>query len=231
MVVEHVAWLVLRLAGSTEALGGCTLKMTTVTGQLDSTAQTVSAESQSPIGKTPHAESSQSQRDRARHVAGHATIAMAAGVDVELLSIEDRTDFTVDRDGARFIDDGTMLHIPYHWPPTLFRQSKFAETLIRIALAGPCAEIVHCDEPCSVDTTQEDDIDWQLAWNTAKRLWSDENRRLDYLAREIQRTERFLRNEPYWEAVGRISPALLEDGVLNGRQVRQLYEQLTVCSA
>jgi hypothetical protein len=200
--------------------------MTTVTGQVDSTTQTVSVESHSQIEHAPHAEPAQSQRDRARHVAGHATIAMAAGVDVELLSIED---FTVDRDGARFIDQGTMLHIPYHWPTTLFRQSKFAETLIRIALAGPCAEMVHRDEPCSVDTIQEDDVDWQQAWNTAKRLWSDENRRLEYLAREIQRTERFLRNEPYWEAVGRISAALLEDGVLNGRQVNELYEQATLC--
>ena len=231
MVVEHVAWLVLRLAGSTEALGGCTLKMTTVTGQVDSTTQTVSVESHSQIENAPHAEPAQSQRDRARHVAGHATIAMAAGVDVELLSIEDRTDFTVDRDGARFIDKGTMLHIPYHWPTELFKQSKFAETLIRIALAGPCAEMVHRDEPCSVDTTQEDDIDWQQAWNTAKRLWSDENRRLKYLALEIQRVERFLQHEPYREALGQISAALLEAGVLNGRQVRQLYEQATVCSA
>jgi hypothetical protein len=205
--------------------------MTTMKGQLISTDQAVSDESHSPVENTPHAETAQPQRDRARHVAGHATIAMAAGVDVELLSIEDRTDFTVDRDGARFIDDGTMLQIPYHWPANLFRQSKFAETLIRIALAGPCAELVHRDEPCSVDTIQEDEVDWNLAWNTAKRLWSDENRRLEYLAREIQRTERFLRHEQSREAVGRISAALLEDGVLNGRQVNELYEQAILCSA
>jgi hypothetical protein len=124
-----------------------------------------------------------------------------------------------------------MLHIPYHWPPTLFRQSKFAETLIRIALAGPCAEIVHRDEPCSVDAIQKDENDWQLAWNTAKRLWSDENRRLDYLAQEIQRTERFLRHEQSREIILQISAALLEDGVLNGRQVNELYEQAILCSA
>ena len=104
--------------------------MTTGTGQVDSTIQTVSVDSHSQIENAPHAEPAQSQRDRARHVAGHATIAMAAGVDVELLSIEDRTDFTVDRDGARFIDKGTMLHIPYHWPTELFKQSKFAETCV-----------------------------------------------------------------------------------------------------
>jgi hypothetical protein len=91
--------------------------------------------------------------------------------------------------------------------------------------------MVHRDEPCSVDAIQKDENDWQLAWNTAKRLWSDENRRLDYLAREIQRTDRFLRHGQSWEAILQISAALLEAGVLNGRQVRQLYEQATVCSA
>ena len=224
MVVEHVAWLVLRLAGSTEALGGCTLKMTTVTGQVDSTTQTVSV-FHSQIENAPHAEPAQPQRDRARHVAGHATIAMAAGVDVELLSIEDRTDFTVDRDGARFIDKGTMLHIPYHWPTELFKQSKFAETLIRIALAGPCAEMVHRDEPCSVDTIQEDDVDWQQAWNTAKRLWSDENRRLKYLALEIQRVERFLQHDQYLATVGQLVQELLHYGTLSGKQVRDVIRR------
>ena len=91
--------------------------------------------------------------------------------------------------------------------------------------------MVHREESCSVDTTQEDDVDWQLAWNTAKRLWSDENRRLGYLAREIQRTERFLRHEQSRETILQISAALLENGVLNGRQVRELYEQAILCSA
>ena len=205
--------------------------MATMKGQLDSTDQAVSDESHSPVENTPHAETAQPKRDRARHVAGHATIAMAAGVDVELLSIEDRTVFTVDRDGARFLDKGTMLHIPRQWPASLFRQSKFAETLIRIALAGPCGEMVHRDEPCSVDAIQKDENDWRLAWNTARRLWSDENRRLDYLAREIQRTERFLRHEQSREAILQISAALLENGVLNSRQVNELYEQVILCSA
>jgi hypothetical protein len=91
--------------------------------------------------------------------------------------------------------------------------------------------MVHRDEPCSVDTIQEDDVDWQLAWNTAKRLWSDENRRLDHLAQEIQRTERFLRHEQSREAILQISAVLLEDGVMNGRQVKELYEQAILCSA
>ena len=90
--------------------------------------------------------------------------------------------------------------------------------------------MVRRDEPCSVDTIQEDENDWLLAWNTAKRLWSDENRRLDYLAREIQRTERYLRHEQSREAILQISAALLENGVLNGRQVRELYEQANLCS-
>ena len=199
--------------------------MTTVTGQVDSTTQTVSVESHSQIENAPHGEPAQSQRDRARHVAGHATIAMAAGVDVELLSIEDRIDFTLDRDGARFIDKGTMLHISHQWPPTLFRQSKFAETLIRIALAGPCAEMVHRDEMCCVELIQKDEIDWRLAWNTAKRLWSDENRRLDYLAREIQRTERFLQLDQYLAAVGQLVQKLLHYGTLSGKQAREVIRR------
>jgi len=85
--------------------------MTTMTGQLDSTGQTVSVESHSPVENAPAIETTQPQRDRARHVAGHATIAMAAGVDVELLSIEDRTEFIVDRDGARFIDEATLCEM------------------------------------------------------------------------------------------------------------------------
>ena len=152
--------------------------------------------------KTPNVDTAQFQRDRARHVAGHATIAMAVGVDVELLSIEDRTVFTVDRDGARFIDEGTMLHMPHQWPASLFMQSKFAETLTRIVLAGSCAELVYHDELCCVETIQKDEIDWKLAWNTAKRLWSDENRRLDYLAREIQCVERFFLHDQYLTSVG-----------------------------
>jgi hypothetical protein len=199
--------------------------MTTMTGQVDSTAQTVSVESLSQIKNAPHAEPAQPQRDRARHVAGHATIAMAAGVDVELLSIEDRRVFIVDRDGGRFIDGGTMLHIPNHWPRTLYKQSKFAETLIRTALAGPCAEMVHRDEPCSVDVIQKDENDWRLAWNTARRLWSDEDRRLEYLAREIQRVERFLQHDQYLAAVGQLVQELLHHGTLSGEQVREVFRR------
>lgn len=169
------------------------------------------------------------KHDRARHIAGHATLALAQGIDVELLTIEKPDSVIVDRDGARFIDEGTMLHILYHWSTSLFRQSKFAETLIRIALAGPCSEIVHRDEMCCVEVIQKDKIDWKLAWQTVKRLWSDENRGLDYLARKIKRVERFLQHDQYLASVGHISAALLQNGVLNGRRVKELYEQSTLC--
>ena len=182
--------------------------------------------------KIPHDEAAQARLNRAHHVAGHATLAMAVGVDVEVLCIvEDRNWFHVHRDGGRFIDQGTMLHIPHRWPANPFEQSKLAETLIRIALAGPCAEMVHRDEPCSVDTIQEDEIDWQLAWKTSKRLLSGDMARVKYQVEEIERTTCFLRHEQYWEAVSHISAALLEHGTFKGKKCKELFERAVLSGA
>ena len=46
-----------------------------------------------------------------------------------------------------------------------------------------------------------------------------------YLVQEIERTACFLRLEQYWEAVRRISAALLEHGTFMGKKCNELFER------
>lgn len=203
-----------------------THEMTTLRGrQLDPTTGTLSAESNSQANKTSNDETALSRRDRARHVAGHATLALAQGIAVELLTIEKPASVIVDRDGARFIDAGTMLHISTHWPKNLFERSRLANCLVRIALAGRCAELICQDGPHTVEFIQDDETDWQLAWKTASQCFQDETLRLQYLEQEVQRTATFLRHDQSLAVVANVSTALLECSVLNERSVNELCDQ------
>ena len=79
--------------------------------QQDTTDDKASAGTFASTQNTPDTETPASRLDRARHIAGHATLALAQGIDVELLTIENPTSVIVDRDGARFIDEGTMRRL------------------------------------------------------------------------------------------------------------------------
>ena len=206
---------------------GVMMTMTTQ-HQQDAMDDKASTNTSASTQNTPETETPASQLDRARHVAGHATIALAQEIEVTVLTMESLAKVDVDLDGAYLLDEGTVLRLQQQWPARPFQHSKLAKPLLQIALAGRCAELVHRDIACTVELVKEAATDWELVWQNAEVIWPDEEERLGYLARDIRWMDRFLRHSQYMAAVGNISAALLEHGTLQGTQVKEIFERATV---
>ena len=163
----------------------------------------------------------------ARNYAGHATIALVQDVEVELLVSERPSVVFVERLGGKFIDEGTLLHLPNDWPESSWQRTKLAEKTVRIALAGPCAELVLENIECRLELIMKSENDWQVIWETSKLLWQDEENRLSYLIKEVGRMDTFLRLDQFRTAIYKISEAILTHKRLTGKQVKEIYDRAT----
>jgi hypothetical protein len=195
--------------------------------QQDVTDDKASIDTSTSTQNTPDTETPASRLDRARHVAGHATIALAQDIEVAVLKMESLAKVDVGLDGTYLLDEGTILRLQQQWPASPFQQSRLADPLLKIALAGRCAELVHRDIACTVELAKEAATDWELVWQNAEVIWPDEEERLGYLARDIGWMDRFLRHDQYMAAVDNISAVLLEHGTMRGTQVKEIFERAT----
>jgi hypothetical protein len=115
---------------------------------------------------------------RAKHLAGHAVIALAQEIEVVLLTLEPLATVEVDIAGAYLLDEGTILRFTRTRPESAMERERFAESLLRIALAGRCTELVHQDISCSIDLVKEATTDWELVCENAAVVRPDEDERL-----------------------------------------------------
>ena len=163
------------------------------------------------------------------HVAGHAYMAMGYGFDVEQLSLSGFAhQGASDRhDGAQRLDAWTMIRLPelLH-PPGTIQHSQFMERLCHIALAGPIRELIHRSRPCSLEAVQQYEHDWRQAWKAAGHLWSGETERLQFLAREVQRSEVFLGQTFSNEFTSPLVERLLDQGQMTAEEVRAVWDEM-----
>ena len=114
----------------------------------------------------------------AYHEAGHAFMAIYLGGQVRSVTITPDNDDGPDRFG-----DVQVL-----WHHDQFTQRELCENMVRVALAGPVAEMIHRGEPLHPGFVAEWSTDWTEAWQTAAALHTDEKRRLAYLEKTTVRT-------------------------------------------
>jgi hypothetical protein len=107
------------------------------------------------------------ERIRAIHFAGHAAIAVAQDVEIKLLTLKPLSEIEVDLEGAYLLDEGTILHFTQPQPENPNYRYKASERLLRIALAGRCADLVHRDISCSIELVMEAVTDFELVLKQA----------------------------------------------------------------
>ena len=152
-------------------------------------------------------------------------MAMGYGFEIERLSLTGFSDYeSVDRhERVQRLDEWTMLRLPeMSHPPNTLSHTQFMERLCHIALAGPIRELIHRRQPCSLNAVQQHEHDWRQAWTTAEYLWGDESKRLQFLAREIQRGKVLLRMTFTNEFMSPVVQRLLDQGQMTSEEVRAI---------
>lgn len=148
----------------------------------------------------------------AYHEAGHALLAIRVGAAVHSVTI------TPDR------DDGPERHadICIHWPPDRFSTRELHEKLVLVALAGPVAEMIYRGEPYHPGFVAEWASDWQMAWEAAGHLDTNERQRLTRLEQSTVQLYRMLNREENWAALAAIADHLLAYETLEGETVEEI---------
>ncbi len=148
----------------------------------------------------------------AYHEAGHAFMAILQGARVRSVTIEPDRD-----DGPERFGDAQV-----EWLRSDFSARELCERSIRVALAGPVAEMIHLGEPNHPGVVAEWKADWDEAWQLASALIADERQRLAYLEQTTARLYKLMRRDDHWAALAALVDNLLAHETLDGEQVEEI---------
>jgi len=164
---------------------------------------------------------------RAWHLASHAYAATMYGFSVHKLSLEGFSAADLaDRGDAQCLDEGTMIHVPVCPRPIgSFEHTLSMERLMSIALAGPCAELLHRQIPCAISNVQQFTVDWTQAWRAVSYIWSDDTSRHNMLSRWTHSSFGVI-FYGVKEFYSRVVPQLLERGTVTGEDVQAAWNHL-----
>jgi hypothetical protein len=164
---------------------------------------------------------------RAWHIAGHAYAAAMCGFSVHKLALDGFSDADVEQRGtARRLDPWTMIRVP-SWEGVIGGRDyvRVMEGLMSIALAGPCAELLHREMPCEISLVQQFAIDWDQAWKSAGFLWEEEPLRRSWLERWIHSSPAVIFHGTQ-EFYASVTTKLLEEGSMTGEEVQAAWNRL-----
>lgn len=150
----------------------------------------------------------------AYHEAGHALIATLLGGRVKSVTIAPDDD-----DGPRRFGDTQV-----HWRRSV-SERDLHEHGIRVALAGPVAEMLYSGDPFHPGTVAEWASDWQAAWELAEPFFPDHRKRLAYLEEVTRQLHRQLDAAPHWSAVAALADHLLAHETLELEEVREIVDE------
>jgi len=151
----------------------------------------------------------------AYHEAGHAFVAIILGGRVRSV--------TIDPDW----DDGPSRHADTQVEFALddFTEKELNENSVRVALAGPVAEMIHSGETLHPASVAEWSADWQTAWVAAASLVPDEAKRMAYLEQTSLELFRLLNRDDNWAALAVIVDHLLAHETLEADEVEEILRQ------
>lgn len=151
----------------------------------------------------------------AYHEAGHALMAVSMGAKVLSVTIEPEED-----DGPRRSGDTAI-----EWRMTGLSPREFAERAIRVALAGPVAEMLYTGEPYHPGLVAEWQADWSDAWEHAALVHWDAKPRMAWLEElSIVIYKRF-DSEPTWSALADLADNLLAHETLESEVVHGIVRE------
>lgn len=148
----------------------------------------------------------------AYHESGHAFVAIAVGAIVNSLSIDPDWDDGPDRYGD----------VEIEWPAGEYNREAHFENRVLVALGGPVAEMIYTGDPFHPAVVPEWHVDWQNAWENARRLHANKERRLQYLETKSMELHRILSRDVNWSALAVIADNLLAHEILEREQIEEI---------
>ena len=151
----------------------------------------------------------------AYHESGHAMVAILMGARVQSVTIEPDWD-----DGPSRSADAQIA-----WPLDKFSERELHEKMVRVALAGPVAEMLYRGEPLHPGFVAEWAADWKMAWDSAASLIQPEPKRLAFLEQVSRQLYEWLDRTDHWAALAAVADNLLAHETLEGDVVEDIVNQ------
>jgi hypothetical protein len=148
-----------------------------------------------------------SQETIAYHEAGHAVMAVLLGGEVVSVS--------VDSESEAVQGDVAVL-----WKRSALQNSQQdAINQIKVALAGPIAEMVFAGEYDYLRIRQEHETDWRIALESLRTLNLSTTSEAKLLQKTVGQLYHTLRRDEVWSAIGDVADRLSVDEVVEGEMV------------
>ncbi len=147
----------------------------------------------------------------AYHEAGHAVVASILGGRVVSVSIESESD-EVDGDAV------------VAWSRAGRTDRELALDEIRVALAGPIAELVYAGEYDYLRIREEHAVDWQIALSCLRRLEMSTQREAGLLQKTVAELYQTIRQDNVWSSIGDVADLLAVHETIEGDVVRETVD-------
>jgi len=147
----------------------------------------------------------------AYHEAGHAVMACLLGARVESMTIDPDWD-----DGPERYGDVTIC-----WPDGPLTKSG-VEHRVKVALAGPVAEMIYRQEPFHPAVVPEWAMDWRDAWRWAGKLFKEDRPRMQYIEQTALELYRFFDSDSGWAATAALVDHLVAHETLEAEEIMDI---------
>ncbi len=147
----------------------------------------------------------------AYHEAGHAVVASILGGNVVSVSIESESP-EVDGDAV------------VAWNRNGRTDHEMALNEIRVALAGPIAEMIYAGEYDYLRIREEHSVDWQIALGCLQSLHLNTDRAAILLQKTVTELYQAIRQDHIWSAIGDVADLLAVHETIQGDIVRETVE-------
>lgn len=142
-------------------------------------------------------------------------MAVCLGARVQSVTIEPDWDDGPERFGDAHVE----------WPLDRYSERELQENFVRVALAGPVAEMLYRGERWHPGGVAEWAHDWKLAWEAAGHLIALEPARLVYLEQVTIQLHQRLDRTDHWAALAAIADQLLAHDTVCGEEIDELVRQ------
>ncbi|MEM1296678.1 MAG: hypothetical protein AAGH89_15020 [Verrucomicrobiota bacterium] len=160
--------------------------------------------------------SSDLQTRTAYHESGHAVFAVLQGAEIECLSIE--ADWESAHERERF--GATRVT----WPDENWSEREVAIREVKIALAGPVAEMIYDGNQYAPELLDAWHEDWDMAVERARDYLPKTQSLAQYLSRITFDLIRFFERDDVWAAVAALADELEAHEALDAEDVAVVME-------
>lgn len=146
----------------------------------------------------------------AYHEAGHVVVALSQGARVLHATLEPEDDD--DRQG-----DTRVL-----WPRLREPAARTAARHVKVALAGPSAEIVYTGEAYHPGTVLAWARDWNMAMREARAFHPSESLRTQLLEEAVRTLIQWMNHDRHWARIAALADVLLAHETIEEREVLEV---------